>query len=114
MQKRKRDSYEKHKKFIHVDNFSVFSGVITSADKWDGTSDTSWYNDNDTEFTLNRAEQFAGFRDLVDGGNTFGGKTVTSTTSNGVTTYDLTGLTGEIKISVGSVLGKVDYIKFYK
>ena len=45
---------------------------------------------------------------------TVGGKTVTGTTSNGVTTYDLTGLTGEIKISVGSATGKVDYIKFYK
>ena len=45
---------------------------------------------------------------------TVGGKTVTGTTANGVTTYDLTGLTGEIKISVGSVLGKVDYLKFYK
>jgi len=45
---------------------------------------------------------------------TVGDTTVTGTTSNGVTTYDLTGLTGEIKISVGSATGKVDYIKFYK
>ncbi len=45
---------------------------------------------------------------------TVGGKTVTGTITNGVTTYDLTGLTGEIKISVGSATGKVDYIKFYK
>ena len=43
-----------------------------------------------------------------------GGKTVTGTTSNGVTTYDLTGYTGEIVISVGGATGKVDYIKFYK
>jgi hypothetical protein len=45
---------------------------------------------------------------------TVGGKTVTGTTANGVTTYNLSGLTGEIKISVGGATGKVDYIKFYK
>ena len=45
---------------------------------------------------------------------TVGGKTVTGTTTNGITTYDLTGLTGEIKISVGSATGNVEYIKFYK
>ena len=64
---------------LYVDNFSVFSGVITTADKWDGTSDTTWYNDetkNNAEFTLTTAEQLAGFRVLVDSGNTFAGKTV--------------------------------------
>ena len=45
---------------------------------------------------------------------TVGGTTVTGTTSNGVTTYDLSGRTGEVKISVGSATGKVEYIKFYK
>jgi hypothetical protein len=45
---------------------------------------------------------------------TVGGKTVTGTTSNGVTTYNLTGFTGQIKISVGGATGKVDYLKFYK
>ena len=45
---------------------------------------------------------------------TVGGKTITGTTSNGVTTYDLNGLTGEVKIAVGGATGKVDYIKFYK
>lgn len=62
---------------IYVKSFSVFSAIKTSADVWDGTSDTNWYNEIDTEFTLTTAEQFAGFRDLVDGGNTFEGKTVT-------------------------------------
>ncbi len=46
-------------------------------DKWDGTADTSWYNDTDTEFTLSTAEQLAGLADLVDAGNTFEGKTIT-------------------------------------
>ena len=45
-------------------------------DTWDGTSDTSWYNDTDTEFTLTTAEQLAGLAELVDGGNTFEGKTI--------------------------------------
>ena len=62
---------------IYVTNFSVFSALETTADVWDGeTSDTTWYNESGTEFTLESVEQFAGFRDLVDGGNTFSGKTV--------------------------------------
>ncbi|MBQ6823374.1 MAG: hypothetical protein IJP27_01865 [Clostridia bacterium] len=55
-----------------------FGGVLAehSADVWDGTFDATWYNDTDTEFTLTTAEQLAGFAELVDGGNTFAGKTV--------------------------------------
>lgn len=34
--------------------------------KWDGTLDTSWYNDTDTEFTLTTAQQLAGFAKLLD------------------------------------------------
>lgn len=45
-------------------------------DTWDGTYDTTWYNDTDTTFTLNTAEQLAGLAELVDGGNTFEGKTI--------------------------------------
>ncbi|MBE5801328.1 MAG: hypothetical protein E7319_03475 [Clostridiales bacterium] len=43
---------------------------------WEGASDTSWYNETDTEFVLTTPEQLAGLADLVDGGNTFEGKTV--------------------------------------
>ena len=43
---------------------------------WNGTSDTSWYNETDTEFVLTTAEQLAGLAELVDGGNTFAGKTI--------------------------------------
>lgn len=43
---------------------------------WNGTSDTSWYNDTDTEFVLTTPEQLAGLAELVDGGNTFAGKTI--------------------------------------
>lgn len=54
-----------------------FKGVIDKQpDTWDGTVDTSWYNDTDTEFTLTSAEQLAGLAELVDGGNSFTGKTV--------------------------------------
>ena len=47
-----------------------------TADTWDGTADTSWYNDTDTEFVLTTAEQLAGLAELVDAGNNFFGKTV--------------------------------------
>ena len=63
---------------LYVDNFSVFSAVKTEASKWedDTVADITWYNENDTEFTLEDVSDFLGFRDLVDGGNTFEGKTV--------------------------------------
>ena len=63
---------------IYVASFSVFTAVQSTASKWeDGTvADTSWYNENDAEFTLKDVADFLGFRDLVDAGNTFAGKTV--------------------------------------
>jgi len=55
-----------------------FGGVLADAagDTWDGTADTSWYNDTDTEFVITTSEQLAGLAKLVDGGNTFEGKTI--------------------------------------
>lgn len=50
--------------------------MTAAADTWDGTADTSWYNDTDTEFVITTAEQLAGLAELVDGGKTFAGKTV--------------------------------------
>ncbi len=50
--------------------------LAADADTWDGTADTTWYNETDTEFTLTTAEQLAGLAELVDGGDTFEGKTV--------------------------------------
>ena len=45
---------------------------------WDGVAvDTSWYNEEDTQFTLNSAMQLAGLASLVNGGNDFAGKTIT-------------------------------------
>lgn len=45
-------------------------------DTWDGTASTDWYNDTDTEFELATTEAFAGLAELIDGGNTFEGKTI--------------------------------------
>lgn len=61
-----------------------FTGAINNydasfIDTWDGTADTSWYNDTDTEFVITSAEQLAGLAELVDDGNTFVGKTITLT-----------------------------------
>ena len=50
--------------------------ALTEPDVWDGTADTTWYNDTDTEFVLTTAEQLAGLAKLVDDGNTFAGKTI--------------------------------------
>ena len=49
---------------------SVFAEE-TEADVWDGTVDTSWYNETDTEFTITTAEQFAGLAELVNGAQSY-------------------------------------------
>ena len=55
-------------------DFSPYTFVYSSM--WDGSVDTSWYNDTDTEFVLTTAEQLAGLSKLCDEGNTFAGKTI--------------------------------------
>ncbi len=45
-------------------------------ESWETYADTSWYNDTDTEFILNTAEQLAGLATLVNKRNSFEGKTV--------------------------------------
>ena len=61
----------------HRDTLTFTYEFSTICDEWDGTTvDTSWYNDEDSEFTLTSAEQLAGLGSLVDSGNTFGGKTI--------------------------------------
>ena len=45
-------------------------------DRWDGTVDTSWYEEGKTEFTLTTAEQFAGMAELLEEANGFSGKTI--------------------------------------
>ena len=46
------------------------------SDAWDGTTSTAWYSDSATTFTLATAEDLAGLAELVNGGNSFSGKTV--------------------------------------
>ena len=43
---------------------------------WDGTADTSWYNETNTELEISTAEQLAGLAELVNNGNNFSGKTI--------------------------------------
>ena len=38
-----------------------------TTDSWDGTADTSWYDENETEFHLQTAEQLAGMAKLING-----------------------------------------------
>lgn len=47
-----------------------------NTDMWDGTTDTSWFVSTETEYVLTTAEQLAGLAELVNGGETFQGKTV--------------------------------------
>ena len=56
---------------LGIDNYEA-----SFIDTWDGTADTSWHNDTDTEFVISTAEELAGFAKLVDDGNTFEGKTI--------------------------------------
>ena len=37
-----------------------------TTDSWDGTADTSWYDENETEFHLQTAEQLAGMAKLIN------------------------------------------------
>ena len=59
---------------IYVDNFSVFSSILTYADKWDGTAANGFEKGTGTEsdpFVIETAAQFAYFRNQVDAGVTF-------------------------------------------
>ena len=65
---------------IYVASFSTFSMVKAEVDVLtaETAADTSWYTANTEadEFTLDSAADFIGFRNLVDAGTTFEGKTV--------------------------------------
>ena len=49
-----------------------------AADVWDGTTDTSWYENNKdaTEFSIGTAAELAGLAKLVNDGTNFSGKTI--------------------------------------
>lgn len=61
---------------IYISSFSEITAVVSISNPWDGTVDTTWYNDVDTEFIIDSAEDLAGLGALVSGGNTFEGKTI--------------------------------------
>ena len=72
-------SYEGEYTLVEFTANGFSSYVAVEYKAWDGTADTSWYNDDATEFTIGTAEQLAGLAALVDGGNDFAGKTITLT-----------------------------------
>lgn len=54
-----------------------YSNDIKNIPVWDGvTSDTSWYNTKSSMYVIANANQFAGFRELVNSGVTFKNKIV--------------------------------------
>ncbi|MGI6033269.1 MAG: hypothetical protein ACOX69_07610 [Coriobacteriales bacterium] len=57
-----------------------------STDTWDGTEDTSWYQDGKSSYTFTTAEQLAGLRKLCEEGNTFEG--VSISLGNNIDMYD--------------------------
>ncbi|MCI1269924.1 MAG: hypothetical protein LKG21_08565 [Ruminococcus sp.] len=62
-----------------VDSSSIKNYTVSNNNKdvtWDGTIDTSWYNENDMEFNISTPQQLAGLADLVNKGNNFSGKTI--------------------------------------
>ena len=61
--------------------YDVNAEYDKSADTWDGTADTSWYDpaNPQTEYSLSTAEQIAGLAELVSGDTTFKGVTITLT-----------------------------------
>ena len=56
--------------------FEAVQGNVEMPDEWNGTTDTTWYNDEDTTFTLSTAEELVGLAELANNGNTFSGKTI--------------------------------------
>lgn len=59
-------------------NITVYAQwtIIPSGTVWNGTADTSWYESNLNEFTINNASQLAGLAQLTRSGNNFQAKTV--------------------------------------
>ena len=53
------------------------SEFLVICDRWDGTVDSAWYDEDEDELVIETAEALAGFAQLVNTGDTFEGKTVT-------------------------------------
>ncbi|MCL2282409.1 MAG: hypothetical protein FWC26_03735, partial [Fibromonadales bacterium] len=71
----------------------IFPTLLFAQTIWNGTANTDWYTSNQSlnAYTITTAEQLAGLAQLVNGGTTFEGKTITlgtnivlnDTTANG-------------------------------
>lgn len=75
--------------------FSVVNAVESEVEEevhiWDGTTDVSWYDDEETEFHISTPEQLAGLSSIVNTGKTMEGKTFILDNDiylNDVSTYD--------------------------
>lgn len=60
------DTYQSITDTVVTVKVEAVQGNTPMVDKWDGTADISWYNENETEFELSTAEQLAGLAALVD------------------------------------------------
>lgn len=75
---------------------AVESEVEEEVHIWDGTTDVSWYDDEETEFHISTPEQLAGLSSIVNTGKTMEGKTFILDNDiylNDVSTYDEWGTT---------------------
>lgn len=75
---------------------AVESEVEEEVHIWDGTTDVSWYDDEETEFHISTSEQLAGLSKLTNIGKTMEGKTFILDNDiylNDVSTYDEWGIT---------------------
>lgn len=119
---------------LSMATFSEVTAAVSADNAWDGTTrDITWYNPTSTEFTLNTADEFAGFAAIVGGMaegieiDDFSGKTVKLGAninlggSNGTVfypvgyhnnkkTYDRTGYSGDSTVTsnVSSFEGTFD------
>ena len=56
-----------------------FTPTLQAQTVWDGTADITWYDASQTSFDISTPEQLAGLAQLVNGGNSFNGKTLNLT-----------------------------------
>ncbi len=57
-------------------SFTADNSVSAETEIWDGTSDTSWYDEEETELHISTAEELAGLAQLVNNGQSLTGQTI--------------------------------------
>jgi len=62
--------------FTPIDNNVNAAEEIAEPQIWDGTSDTSWYDDDETEFHISTAEELSGLFELLNVEKNMKGKTI--------------------------------------